>query len=469
MRDILHFFVRRWLRLIGGLMVFTSLALLVSMLLLDLIVGPENPYLGIVTYMVLPTVLGVGLLLVPLDSFLRRRRIAAGRPEEALSVSVDLTDPSQRNLVYFFGGATMLILVITTVATYKGIEFMDTKTFCGLTCHRVMIPEYTAYTRSPHASVRCVECHIGPGAPWFVRAKLSGIPQVYHYLTNTYERPVPTPVAALRPSRETCENCHWPEQFYGSALRTEIGYAPDRNNSMRTQTMTMRVGSGAVRGSGIHSHIVQKIWYLPANARRTQIAWARVKRVDGSVEEYVSPSFAKELRVIGSKLNTRFMDCIDCHNRPAHEFVAYESLVDLAMTQGELDRAIPYLKREALEAVPNRDRVPTAAQQARTLRRIAAIPSTYRKNRPDVYAGRAADIAAAARTLRRVYLDSAFPHMRISADTYPNWVTHEGCFRCHGALVKLKGEAKKRLDNDCLLCHSLPQIEVTGVQIAGDK
>ncbi|MDO8684247.1 MAG: hypothetical protein Q7N50_12275 [Armatimonadota bacterium] len=463
MREILHFFIQRFLRLIGGLMVFTSISLLVFMLLVDLIAGITNPYLGIITYMILPTILGIGLILVPLDSFLRRRRIAAGRPDEPFCLTINFCEPRQRNLAYFFGIASMFILVIATIATYKAIEFMDTITFCGLTCHRIMRPEHAAFVRSPHAGGSCVECHIGPGAPWFVKAKLTGIPQVIHYTLRSYERPVPTPVAALRPSRDTCENCHWPEQFYGNSLRTDISYLPDRNNTIRRRTMIMKVGSGAEKGANIHSHIVQKIWYLPANSKRTDIAWVRVKRVDGTTAEYVNPEHRDELAVIKKKLETRFMDCIDCHNRAAHRFDSFERMVDSAMTQGELDRTIPYLKREAIAVVPKLDRAPTDAEYAKALRKLSEIPSAYQKKYPEVYQARGKDIAKAAGTLRKLYQDSEFPHMRISDATYPNWATHEGCFRCHGVLVKQSGAAKETVGRDCLLCHTVPETS-TGME-----
>jgi hypothetical protein len=47
-----------------------------------------------------------------------------------------------------------------------------------------MKPEYTAYQNSPHARVACVNCHIGPGANWFVKSKLSGTWQVISVTFN---------------------------------------------------------------------------------------------------------------------------------------------------------------------------------------------------------------------------------------------------------------------------------------------
>ena len=101
---------------------------------------------------------------------------------------------------------------------YNAFLFTESVTFCGRICHTVMEPEYTAYLNSPHARVRCVDCHVGAGAEWYVKSKLSGVHQVYAVTFHTYETPIPTPVKNLRPARETCEECHWPQKFFGAQL-----------------------------------------------------------------------------------------------------------------------------------------------------------------------------------------------------------------------------------------------------------
>ena len=108
---------------------------------------------------------------------------------------------------------------------------MDSVTFCGQTCHTVMQPEFTAYQNSPHSRVECVKCHIGPGAAWFVQSKLSGVGQVFAVTFNTYPRPIPTPVHNLRPARETCEACHWPQKYGEDRLRVIHKFADDETNT----------------------------------------------------------------------------------------------------------------------------------------------------------------------------------------------------------------------------------------------
>lgn len=455
METILGWFKTRPLRLLGGLIVFFSTGLLLFLVLFDLIVGLPNPYLGVITYMLLPGALIFGLLLVPIDAWLQRRRAARGQPAYPV---IDLCDPRQRRIATFFVASSIVILVVMTVVSYKSIEYMDTTAFCGKLCHKVMIPEYTAYRRSPHASVVCTQCHIGPGAPWFVRAKLSGLPQVYHYTLGDYPRPIPTPVKALRPSRDTCENCHWPKAFYGSTLRTTISYQQDQANSRVMTSQLMHVGSGGVPGSGIHSHMVNNIEYLAAVGNHTEIAWVRIKRHDGSSQEFVNPMYSDKLAGIRKKQQVRVMDCIDCHNRAAHDFVSFEKLLDEGITRREIDASLPFIKKQAMDAVGDASKAPTEAGQSKALAKIRRIASYYERAYPDIYRTRKSDIERSVRAISAVYTSAVFPHMKIGPDTYPNWRTHDGCFRCHGTMQAARaGGRDKDIPANCNLCHTEPK------------
>jgi hypothetical protein len=120
---------------------------------------------------------------------------------------------------------------IFATASYRGVEYVDSINFCGTTCPTVTSPEYTAYQNSPHAHVTCIDCHIGPGAPWFVRSKLSGLRQVLAVTFHAYSRPIPSPVKYLRPPRETCEQCHWPQRFTGDKFLVKTSYKDDESYS----------------------------------------------------------------------------------------------------------------------------------------------------------------------------------------------------------------------------------------------
>ena len=92
----------------------------------------------------------------------------------------------------------VIFSLISAVGSYQAYEFTDSVQFCGQLCHTVMHPEFTAYQASPHARVACVDCHVGSGAGWYVKSKLSGARQVYYTALGTYPRPIPTP------GRTTC-------------------------------------------------------------------------------------------------------------------------------------------------------------------------------------------------------------------------------------------------------------------------
>jgi hypothetical protein len=167
--------------------------------------GPPHPYIGLLVFLILPGIFVLGLLLIPLGIWLRRRSLRGSGKLPAVFPAIDLGMPVVRRTLEWVAAATVLNLLIVGTASYRGVEYMDSTSFCGTTCHTVMEPEYTTYQNSPHSRVACVECHIGPGAGWFVRSKLSGLRQVVAVTFHTYSRPIPSPVKYLRPARETCE------------------------------------------------------------------------------------------------------------------------------------------------------------------------------------------------------------------------------------------------------------------------
>src|SRR4029077_3116537 len=210
-------------------------------------------YAGILFFVVLPALFVFGLLLIPAGIWRTRRRLGRGGALPETYPHIDLRAPVVQNTFALVGFATVLNVGILGTASYRSVEYMDSTQFCGMACHKVMAPEYAAYVDSPHSRVACVRCHIGPGASWFVRSKLSGTRQLFAVSLETYSRPIKSPVEHLRPARETCEQCHWPEKFHGDKFLVRTKYADDEANTASTTVLVLKVGGRNGRDSvGIH-------------------------------------------------------------------------------------------------------------------------------------------------------------------------------------------------------------------------
>ncbi|OGO32373.1 MAG: hypothetical protein A2Z29_02140 [Chloroflexi bacterium RBG_16_56_11] len=360
----------------------------------------------------------------------------------------------RRKLIFLLlSGAAGIILLV--IGGYQLMEFTDSTDFCGRLCHQVMYPEYTVYQESPHSRVNCVECHVGYGGGYFVRSKISGIPQVWAVLTNSYERPITTPVKNLRPARETCEQCHRPERFAGDLVISHTTYAPDNANTERVDTRIMRVGGGEAEAArDIHWHIAASVWYLPLDAARQDIGWVGVEDSSGGLAEYFSPDKSSEITPERIEKERRLMDCVDCHNRATHVYRSPEELVDTALAQGKIDKTLPYIKWQGVTAL---DPVNPSLELA--ISKIEAIREFYRNNYPDVLAAQGASIDRAIEELKNIARLTTFPEMKVTWETYIDNIGHQkgpGCFRCHGKLeARQAGAEKEAIDADCSLCHYL--------------
>ena len=417
--------------------------------------GPPHPYVGLLVFLILPGIFVLGLLLIPLGIWLRRRSLRASGKLPGIFPAVDLGLPVVRRTLEYVAAATVLNLLIIGTASYRGVEYMDSVSFCGTTCHRVMDPEYTAYQNSPHSRVACVECHIGPGAGWFVRSKLSGLRQVVAVTFHTYSRPIPSPVKYLRPARETCEQCHWPQRFTGDKFLVNTSYKDDEKNTPQTDVLLLKVGGRTWQGSvGIHGHHLSdnaRIRYISTDAERMTIPAVYYTDDSGKTTEFISTD-AKPTQQQLDKGDHRVMDCVDCHNRPTHAFDLPENAVDKQMSGGQISTDLPYIRKKAVEVLkvnyPTRD----VAQQSI----MAEINKFYQTNYPAIYQARRAAVEQAGAEVARIYLRNVFPDMRVTWGTHPNNIGHNdspGCFRCHdGSHTSADGQT---IPNDCSTCHQI--------------
>ena len=412
-----------------------------------------NPYAGILVYMILPAVFAVGLVLIPMGIIRDYRRKTRAGQLPAVYPKVDLSQRGVRSTVMFVGIMTAINVPIFAIASYSGTVYMESDQFCGQTCHRVMDPEYTAYQRSPHARVACVECHIGPGAPWFVRSKISGSYQVVAVTFNLYPRPIPEPIHNLRPARETCEQCHWPERFSGDKLVIKAKYADDEQNSATKTVLLVHIGGRNPDRKlvGIHGRHLGLVTYLAADPKRQEIPWVNYRNEDGTLTEYASTETPPKADLLAHG-GRRTMDCMDCHNRPTHTFDLPENAVNREMAAGRISSSLPFVHKVGVDLLkrqyPSRLVAETEIPQA--------LREYYRKNYFAVYNSGRAEIEDAAKGLVYIYEGNVFPEMNITWGTYANNLGHNdfpGCFRCHDGNHKSKGGGE--ITQDCNACHSL--------------
>ncbi len=429
--------------------------------------GPIHPYAGIVFFLILPGVFVVGLLLMPLGAIRRRHKLLARGELPSVYPQVDFHNPVLRNAVRLVALATFLNVTILGTASYRGVEYMDSVAFCGQTCHTVMQPEFTAYRNSPHSRVACVQCHIGPGASWFVRSKLSGVRQVFAVTFHTYSRPIPSPVRQLRPARETCEQCHWPEKFTGDRFLVRTKFSDDEKNTPLTTVLLLKIGGhtwkGAVGIHGRHLDITQRIRYVSTDGRRQVIPQVSYADDDGKTVEFYSGERPTPEQLAHAE--RRVMDCMDCHNRPTHAFQMPERAVDLEMAEGRISPQLPFIKKKAVEAL----RAEYADRETARRKIIATLNDFYRASHPDIYREQRTTVERAGEQVAAIYLRNVFPQMKISWGTYPNNIGHEdfpGCFRCHdGSHTSADG---RMITQDCNACHTILAMEEADPKVLKD-
>lgn len=441
---------------IGGAVLTTVSAVLFLVgFVLDVFGLHTNPYLGILFFIAIPFAFLCGLLLIPLGIWLERRRRLRGRPPSLRTwPRLDLNSARVRTMVFFVLVLTPANLLIVGMAGYKGVEYMDSVNFCGQVCHEVMEPEFVAYQFGPHARVKCVDCHIGPGADWFVKSKLSGARQVFAVMLASHPRPIPSPVHDLRPARETCEQCHWPAKFHGDKVEQFREYANDETNSESVTTVRLRIGgiNMAGRPSGIHWHVAEEnaIEYIALDAARQEIGYVRLVNGGGAVTEYRAPGVTDEQLAAGER---RRMDCVDCHNRPSHTFArSADRAINELLGAGAVPLSLPFVRREGYAAIT----AEYASQEEAFAAIGARLRAFYQAEYPEVWAGRQPEVEQAVMALSDLYRRNVFPTMKVTWGLHPDNRGHmefPGCFRCH--TDEHAAPDGRVIRQDCDLCHEI--------------
>ena len=456
-----------WLSFTGTVAVNAAVVFWIFLLPVSWRGEAENPYIGILVFLLLPGLFFLGLAVIPAGISRRRRRERRLGLYPSSFPTLDWGHAELRRLVLFVGLATAVNVVLASQFTYSAVRYMDTVSFCGQTCHTVMRPEFAAYQNSPHARVECVKCHIGPGASWFVRSKLSGVGQVFAVTFHTYDRPIPTPVRNLRPARETCEACHWPQKYGGDRLRIITKFGEDEANTATLTVLLMHIGGGnrsGMKDSGIHGvHLGPGvvIEYAHSDSSRQTIPWVRYSERTGRATVYLGSGADSQA---ADRLPRRVMDCMDCHNRPTHTFETPEGAVDRALGVGEISPALPFAKKQSVELLKK-----TYSSREEAAAIPAAFEKYYKDSYPDLYRQRPAEIARSGQAVFAIFDRNVFPEMKISWGTYPNNIGHTdfpGCFRCHDD--RHASADGKKITQDCGSCHNLVAMEEAAPKILTD-
>ena len=422
----------------------------------------DNPYLGIIFFLILPGLFIAGLILIPIGVFLRRAQLRKAGQIPAVFPKIDLNDRMFRHGLDIVLVATIVNLLVVSIASYRGAAYMDSPQFCGQSCH-VMHPEYTAYKISAHSHVECVACHIGSGAKSYFEAKVNGTKQLVEVSLNRYPTPIESPVQNLRPARDICEGCHTPARFIGEKLLVKSTFADDEKNTQTQTVVVLHLGGrdSLSHLTGIHGVHLGHIEYVTTDAGRTTIPWVQKLNADGSETVFATTDAGNGV----PKGERRVMDCIDCHNRAAHTFVTAEDALNRAMAEGAVSADLPWVHKKGLELL----KAKYASEEEAGTKIPEELEAFYKAQNPEVLTGKAAQVKAAGAELVTLYSQNVFPYMKVTWETHPNHIGHmsyPGCFRCHDGSHAAKDGTS--ITQDCAACHNLLAVDEPKPKVLSD-
>jgi len=457
------FFGNNPISLAGGAITSASGVTMIGYWLVVLFGRPnDNPYLGIIFFLLLPALFIFGLALIPVGVFLRRRRLQRAGQIPAEFPKIDFNDRIFRHGVDIVLVATIVNLLVVAMASYRGAAYMDSPQFCGQSCH-VMTPEYTAYKISAHSHVDCVACHIGSGARSYFAAKVNGTKQLLEVTFDRYPTPIESPVQSLRPARDICEGCHTPARFVGEKLLVKSSFADDEKNTETQTVVVLHLGGrdSLSQLSGIHGTHLGHIEYIATDPTRTSIPWVQKRNADGSETVFATADAGSGV----PKGERRVMDCIDCHNRAAHTFLTPEDAINRAMSEGAISPDLPWVHKEGLELLKA-----AYASEAEASQKIPErLRAFYSSQHPEILTAKAAAVKAAGDELVTLYSQNVFPFMKVTWGTHPNHIGHmsyPGCFRCHDGGHTAKDGTS--ITQDCAACHNLLAVDETKPKVLSD-
>ena len=458
--------LHNWISFIGIAIAVTSLTCIVLLILIEMSGTTENPYTDLITFIFFPSILAFGLFVILAGVLLERRRRRNRSPEDIAAYPIiDFNDPQRRRTFVLAVCLAFAFLFMSAFGSFRAFEYTESVTFCGEACHDVMKPEFVAYNAAPHSQIRCVECHVGGGAEAYLKAKFTGMRQLYGVVTGHYNRPIQTPVHNMRSATQTCQACHWSEKYHGDKLKVFNHYGYDEQNTLNQTRLLIKVGggdpdAGPVGGIHWHMNVSNDISFI-SDERRLAIPWVRSTDSQGNIVDYSVKDAGLTAQQVEQSAK-RKMDCIDCHNRPTHIYLSPNQAVDRSLEAGRLDISLPFIKAQAVATLAkpyntNDEAVATIAED---------LSNYYRSNYPDVFAAKTDSINGAIAEVRQIYQTYFFPEMKTDWKAHPNHIGHlnaQGCFRCHdGQHFSREG---KVIRNECSVCHTTLDQTAAGVNI----
>ncbi len=432
-----------------GLVLIIVFILVESVLVVIEYIEETDIFLGLLTYTVMPLILFAGIGLFIWGIWIHRFKGRKGH-EIASQVTFDLTNREHLKKVIIGIILVVTLILSSFIGSYKVYHYTESNQFCGLMCHTVMHPEYTTFQNSPHARVNCTECHIGEGTGWYVKSKMSGARQIYHAIIGDYSKPINTPIENLRPAQETCEQCHWPKKFFGAIEQKRNYFSTDEQLNWNIKLL-IKVGGGGIGKEGIHAHMFEDndVYYVPSDKSRQKIPWVRVVNKSG-IEKIYTGEESPYIDSLPPADLIRKMDCIDCHNRPSHQFKAPYRTINEALYFNTISVNIPDIKTQLLDLFEKE----YPSQDSAIIHIRAYLLSYYKENHPDFIKNNQSTFDSTLVEVEKLYRKSIFPEMKARWDAFPDNIGHlisDGCFRCHdGKHVSSQGDVITR---DCNACH----------------
>jgi len=152
----------------------------------------------------------------------------------------------------------------------------------------------------------------------------------------------------LRPARDTCEECHWPQSFVGNLDRTFNYFQSDASNSPYSIRLLLKIGGSDPRQGpvgGIHWHNLPATGGIRRHRRRApENSVGACDRRQWQGHRFQDEEFHQRHFQNG----TAHDGLHGLSQRPSHRYLSPEKAVNQQMALGHIDPSIPWIKTNAV-------------------------------------------------------------------------------------------------------------------------